>query len=159
MTLADLGPRPTSFDIEAATTENTNYRTVAWSGAHLQVTLMSIPVGESIGLEMHHDTDQFLRLDAGRGKAQMGPEKDQLTFEEDVSDGWCVLVPAGTWHDITNTGDQPMQLYAIYAPVHHAAGKIHQTARDAESDESAGTDTPPAWAIAPPDPHADQHAG
>ncbi|MGI8522825.1 MAG: cupin domain-containing protein, partial [Nocardioides sp.] len=65
MTLADVGPRPTSFDIEAATTENTNYRTVAWSGTHLQVTLMSIPVGESIGLEMHGDTDQFLRLDAG----------------------------------------------------------------------------------------------
>ena len=158
MTLADVGPRPTSFDVEAATTENTNYRTVAWSGTHLQVTLMSIPVGESIGLEMHRDTNQFLRLDAGRGKAQMGPEKDKLTIEQDVSDGWCVLVPAGTWHNITNTGDQPMQLYAVYAPVHHAAGKIQHTAHDAESDETAGTDTPPAWAIEPLDTHADQHA-
>ena len=85
MTLADVGPRPTSFDIEAATTENTNYRTVVWSGTHLQVTLMSIPVGESVGLEMHADTDQFLRLDAGRGKAQMGPEKEKLTFTQSVS--------------------------------------------------------------------------
>ncbi|MHA7224166.1 cupin domain-containing protein [Arthrobacter sp. RHLT1-20] len=53
---------------------------------------MSIPVGESIGLEMHSDTDQFLRLDAGTGKAQMGPDKDNLIFEHDVSDGWCILV-------------------------------------------------------------------
>lgn len=158
MTVADVGPRPTSFDMETATTDNTNYRTVAWSGTYLQVTLMTIPVGESIGLEMHHDTDQFLRLEAGRGKAQMGPEKDELTIEHDVSDGWCVLVPAGTWHNITNMGDQPMQLYAIYAPVHHAAGKMQQTAHDAENDEAAGTDTPPAWAIKPLAAHGDQHA-
>ena len=150
MTRADGGPRPTSFDIEAANTENANYRRGAWSGTHLQVTLMSIPVGESVGLEMHADTDQFLRLDAGRGKAQMGPEKEKLTFEQDVSDGWCVLVPAGTWHDITNTGDQPMQLYAICAPDHHAAGKIQHTAHAAEHDETAGTDHPPPRAIQPP---------
>ncbi len=157
MTLADVGPRPTSFDVEAATTENTNYRTVAWSGTHLQVTLMSIPVGSSIGLEMHPDTDQFLRLDAGRGTVKMGPQQDQLTVEQDVSDGWCVLVPAGTWHDITNTGDAPMQVYAIYAPVHHAAGRIHPTADDAQTDETAGTDTPPAWAVEPEAIRADQH--
>lgn len=158
MTLADVGPRPTFFDMEAATKENPNYRTVVWSGIHLQVTLMAIPVGESIGLEMHSDTDQFLRLEAGRGKAQLGPAKDKLTIEEEVSDGWCVLVPAGTWHNITNTGDQPMQLYTIYAPVHHAAGRIQQTAHDAESDEKAGLDTPPAWADEPQDATADQHA-
>lgn len=149
MTVEDVGPRPNSFDLEAATCENTNYRTVAWSGIHLQVTLMSIPVGESIGLEVHHDTDQFLRLDAGQGKVQMGSAEDDLTTEHDVSDGWCVLVPAGTWHNITNTGDQPMQLYAVYAPVHHAAGKVHRTADDSERDEAEGTDEPPEWAIQP----------
>ena len=105
MTIKDIGPRPTSFDLETATTSNGNYRTVAWTGTYLQVTLMSIPPGESIGLERHPETDQFLRLDAGQGKAQMGPAADQFTFEQDVTDGWCVLVPAGTWHDVTNTGD------------------------------------------------------
>lgn len=149
MVVEDVGPGPNSFDLETATIENANYRTVAWSGIYLQVTLMSIPVGESIGLEVHHDTDQFLRLDAGQGKVQMGSAKDELTIEQDVSDGWCVVVPAGTWHNITNTGDQPMQLYAIYAPVHHAAGKVHHTADDAERDETQGTDEPPAWAIQP----------
>ncbi|MBT1003876.1 cupin domain-containing protein [Paenarthrobacter sp. DKR-5] len=161
MTLTDMGPQPGSFDLETATTENTNYRTVAWTGRYLQLTLMSVPVGESIGLEMHPDTDQFLRLDAGTGRAQMGPEKDNLTFEQDVSDGWCILVPAGTWHNVINTGDAPMRLYVIYAPVHHAAGNIHRTAADAAHDEEAGTDNPPAWAEQPtsadPDQHADNH--
>ena len=70
MAVEDVGPGPNSFDLEAATCENTNYRTVAWSGIYLQVTLMSIPVGESIGLEVHHDTDQFLRLDAARARSR-----------------------------------------------------------------------------------------
>ena len=116
MTVEDVGPNPSAFDLESETTANEHYRAVAWTGRYLQVTLMSIPVGESIGLEMHGDTDQFLRLDAGRGQVRMGLEKDELTFVEDVSDGWCVLVPAGTWHDVVNTGDEPMRLYAVYAP-------------------------------------------
>ena len=73
MTINDIGPRPNAFDIEEATRRNENYRSVAWTGKYLQVTLMSIPVGESIGLEVHQDTDQFLRLDAGQGRAVMGP--------------------------------------------------------------------------------------
>ena len=73
MTIKDIGPEPQSFDLESATLENTNYRAVAWSGKYLQLTLMSIPVGEDIGLEAHPETDQFLRLDAGRGRVQMGP--------------------------------------------------------------------------------------
>ena len=155
--IADIGPAPSSFDLETATRDNTDYRSVAWSGRYLQVTLMSIPVGQSIGLEMHADTDQFLRLDAGQGKAVMGPAKDRLEFEKDVSDGWCVLVPAGMWHDVINTGDVPMRLYAIYAPVHHAAGKVHVDAEAAERDEEAGTDEPPAWSVQPAHPAADAH--
>ncbi|MEV8136830.1 hypothetical protein [Microbacterium aurantiacum] len=72
MDTTDIGPRPHAFDIEAATQANENYRTVAWTGKYLQVTLMTIPVGESVGLECHPDTDQFLRVDAGQGQAVMG---------------------------------------------------------------------------------------
>ncbi|MDP3898863.1 MAG: cupin domain-containing protein [Mesorhizobium sp.] len=146
MTIKDIGPKPQSFDIETATKENTNYRSVAWSGRYLQVTLMSIPVGGDIGLEAHPETDQFLRLDAGRGRVQMGDAKDSLTFDREVSDGWCVLVPAGTWHNITNTGDIPMQVYAIYAPAHHAPGKVHATAAVAKADED---DEPADWSVQP----------
>src|SRR3954468_12231301 len=97
MTMTDIGPKPHSFDLEQATRANENYRTVAWSGRYLQVTLMSIQVGADIGLEQHPETDQFLRLDAGRGRVQMGAAKDRLTFDKEVSDGWCILIPAGTW--------------------------------------------------------------
>jgi len=85
---------------------------------------MSIPVNGDIGLEKHPDTDQFIRLDRGRGRAQMGPGKDELTFDREVTDGWCVIVPAGSWHNITNIGDEPMQVYTVYAPQHHKPGKV-----------------------------------
>jgi mannose-6-phosphate isomerase-like protein (cupin superfamily) len=158
MNITDNGPKPNAFDLETATVENTAYRTVAWTGKYLQVTLMSIPVGKSIGLEVHPGTDQFLRLDAGQGKCVMGPTEDDLNFEQDVSDGWSIQVPAGVWHDVINTGDEPMQLYVIYAPTHHAAGKVHETAADAGRDEEAGTDEPPDWTVQPESRSADRHA-
>lgn len=151
MTIEDIGPQPESFDLERCTQENTHYRSVAWSGRYLQVTLMSIPVGSDIGLEMHPETDQFLRLDAGQGRVQIGSAKDQLTFEEEVADGWCILIPAGSWHNVTNTGDEPMQLYAIYAPAHHKPGKIHKTASDAAADAD---DEPARWSVQPNDTRA-----
>ncbi|HQR80091.1 MAG TPA: cupin domain-containing protein, partial [Actinomycetota bacterium] len=158
MTVSDNGPAPSVFDLETATTTNDTYRTVAWTGKYLQVTLMSIPVGESVGLETHPDTDQFLRLDAGQGRVVMGPTKDELTFQQDVEDGWVILVPAGTWHDVINTGDEPMRLYAIYAPVHHASGIVQATAADAERDEESGADVPPSWTVQPAGGAPDQHA-
>ena len=137
MTIKDIGPEPQSFNLEQETVENSNYRTVAWSGKYLQLTLMSIPQGGDVGLEMHPETDQFLRLDAGRGRVQMGPSRDNLEFDQEVSDGWCILVPAGTWHNVTNIGDEPMQLYAIYAPAHHKPGKIHDREERAEQTRPA----------------------
>lgn len=158
MEITDNGPQPNAFDIEAATIENTHYRVAAWSGTYLQVTLMAIPVGESIGLEAHPETDQFLRVDAGRGRVKMGPSKDELTFQKDVSDGWSIQVPAGTWHDVENTGDEPLRLYTIYAPVHHAPGVVQPTRDDAEREEEAGEDEPPSWSAQPPKSEPDEHA-
>ena len=151
--IKDIGPQPQTFDIESATKENTNYRSVAWSGRYLQVTLMSIPVGGDIGLEVHPETDQFLRLDSGSGRVQMGAAKNKLTFEKHVSDGWCVLVPAGTWHNITNMGTKPMQVYAIYAPAHHKPDKVQATAAAADADKA---DKPAVWSVQPT-PAPDQH--
>lgn len=158
MAITDNGPHPNAFDIESATRRNENYRTVAWTGKFLQVTLMSIPVGESIGLESHPGTDQFLRVDAGRGRAVMGPAKDQLDFEQDVSDGWSVQVPAGTWHDVINTGTAPLRLYTIYAPSHHALGAVQPTSEDAEREEAAGIDEAPSWTVQPAEEEPDRHA-
>ncbi|MEP7315820.1 MAG: cupin domain-containing protein [Sphingomicrobium sp.] len=155
MTIQDIGPKPQSFNLEEATRENASYRSVAWSGRYLQVTLMSIPVGGDIGLEMHPETDQFLRLDAGLGRVQIGEAKDDLTFEEEVSDGWCILVPAGSWHNVTNIGSEPMQVYAVYAPAHHKPGKNHKTASDAATDVD---DEPAEWSVQPNTMHGDEVA-
>lgn len=149
MTVKDIGPKPFVLDLEKETIKNENYRTVAWTGKYLQMTLMSIPVGGDIGLEVHPDTDQFIRLDAGKGKVQMGKTKKNLDFEKDVEDGFALFVPAGMWHNVTNIGDEPMQVYAIYAPSHHAAAKIHETKEIAEEDEKAGNDEPPEWTVQP----------
>ena len=119
---------------------------------------MSIAPGDSIGLEVHHDTDQFLRLDAGVGKCIMGPDKDNMTIQQEASDGWAVQVPAGVWHDIITTGEEPMQVYAIYAPSHHAKGIVQETAEQAEQDEESGKDVPPEWTVQPSNQQADEHA-
>ena len=159
MTVNDPGPRPNAFDIDSATRANDTYRTVAWTGRYLQVTLMSIEPGASIGLEVHPETDQFLRVDSGRGRCVMGASKDDLTFEQEVSDGWSIQVPAGTWHDVVNTGDEPLRLYAVYAPVHHAQGVVQATKEDADRDEESGVDEPPDWTVQPAETAPDGHAG
>ena len=79
----------------------------------------------------------------------MGPTESRLDFDQEVEDGWAIMVPAGTWHNVTNVGDEPMRLYTVYAPVHHAAGAVQSTAADAERDEESGADEPPAWSVQP----------
>ncbi|MBR7795681.1 cupin domain-containing protein [Agaribacter marinus] len=131
----DYGGEPFVIDIEEATKQNNTFRTAIWTGDHLQVTLMSIDVGESIGLEVHPSTDQFLRIEEGEGFVQMGDRKDQLTFEANVNDDDAIMVPAGKWHNITNVGTDPLKLYSIYAPPEHPFGTVHKTKAEAMAAE------------------------
>lgn len=132
----DYGPKPFVVNIEEATRQNNTFRTALWTGQHLQVTLMSLNVGEDIGLEMHPATDQFLRIEQGQGIVQMGESKEQLSFQEHVRDGYAILVPAGTWHNVINTGAGPLKLYSIYAPPHHPHGTVQATKAIAEAAEA-----------------------
>lgn len=134
MDYKDHGKEPYVVNIEEYTLENDNFRTTIWTGDHLQVTLMSIPVGGDIGLEIHKGIDQFLRIEEGVGLCQMGPEEDQLTFEKEVKADDAIFVPADTWHNVTNKGDKPLKIYSIYAAPDHKAGTIHKTQEDAEND-------------------------
>jgi len=137
MDTKDYGPAPYVVDIEKITTDNTNFRTAKWSGKYLQMTLMSIKVGGEVGLEVHPDTDQFLRVEAGQADVVMGPTEDNLTFQEKAQPDYAIFVPAGTWHNIINTGDEPLKLYSIYAPPHHPHSTVHETfeaAMQAEED-------------------------
>lgn len=135
MPIADYGPRPFVTNIEQATVQNTNYRTALWTGCNLQLTLMSIPVGGEIGLEMHPDTDQFLRFEEGTGMAIMGPARDCLNFQRPVCSGFALFVPAGTWHNVINTGNQPLKIYTIYAPPHHPHGTVQATKAQADLEQ------------------------
>ena len=137
MDTTDYGPKPHVVNIESLTTANTNFRTAQWTGQYLQLTTMSIEVGGEVGLEVHPDTDQFLRLEAGKAKVVMGPAEDNLDKEWEAEDDFAIFVPAGTWHNIINTGDEPLKMYSIYAPPHHAHSTIHQTFADAEAAEAA----------------------
>jgi len=130
-TPGDGGPYPYTVDIEQATLDNENYRTTVWTGKYLQMTLMCIPPGQDIGLEVHEDHDQFLRIEQGTGRVQMGPAADQLGFDERVEDDWATIVPAGSWHNVTNVGDTDLKLYSIYAPPEHPHGTVHPTKADA----------------------------
>lgn len=132
--IRDYGPEPFVININEATMQNNNFRTALWTGKHLQVTLMSINVGESIGLEMHPDVDQFIRIEQGYGLVQMGNDKNNLNFERKVYDDFAIIIPAGKWHNLTNIGNVPIKLYSIYAPPNHPKGTIHRTKVDAEHE-------------------------
>jgi len=133
--LKDYGPQPLVFNIEKATTQNRTFRTVMWTGTHLQVTLMSINVGEDIGAEIHPELDQFLRIEQGQGLVQMGYTRDNMNLQARVSDDDAIIVPAGTWHNLINTGRVPLKLYSIYAPPQHPHGTVHITKADAMAAE------------------------
>lgn len=139
ITFQDYGPQPFTIDIEDAAEENTNYRNALWTGRHLQLTLMSIPVGGDIGLEMHPNTDQFLRIEDGHGVVRMGSSQDSVQLQRRVEDGDVILVPAGTWHNLINTGNEPLKLYSIYAPPEHPHGTVHRTKAEAMAAEAAVT--------------------
>jgi len=130
--LQDYGPEPFVVNIEDATKQNNTFRTALWTGEYLQLTLMSIQPGDDIGLEIHTDHDQFIRIEEGEGLVMMGDCKDQLNFQAAVYDDYAIFIPAGKWHNLINTGHKPLKLYSIYAPPEHPRGTVHETKPDVE---------------------------
>lgn len=132
--LRDYGPQPYVVNIEEATMLNDNFRLALWTGTHLQLTLMSINPGEDVGLEVHPELDQFLRIEQGQGLTLMGDSQDNLYFRKRVYDDYAIFIPAGMWHNLVNTGCVPLKLYSIYAPPEHPHGTVHRTKQDEEMD-------------------------
>lgn len=115
-----------SVDIEKATIENDLFRKVLYTGEKLQLVLMALKPGEDIGMETHPDTDQFIRVEAGEGRAMIDGEEFEL------HDGSVVVVPAGLEHNVTNTSrTEALKLYTIYAPPEHPDGTVHRTKEEA----------------------------
>ncbi|PAD77878.1 cupin domain-containing protein [Paenibacillus campinasensis] len=127
ITSQDYGTRPFVVNIDQATKQNNNYRTAIWTGKYFQVTLMSINGGEDIGLEVHPTTDQFIRIEEGQGLVQMGDRRENLDFQVMAYEDYAIMIPAGKWHNIINTGSCPLKVYVIYAPPEHPFGTVHET--------------------------------
>ena len=130
--IRDFGPKPFVFNIDHATKMNENFRTTLWTGKHMQLTLMSVPVCGEIGVEMHSEVDQFIRVENGHAKVFMGSGRNALCEESTVDCNSAIIIPAGTWHNIVNVGNCPLKLYSLYAPPNHPFGTIHKTKADAE---------------------------
>lgn len=133
--LKDYGSKPFVININEAAKQNRTFRTAIWTGKKLQVTVMSLNPGEDIGLEVHPEGDQFMRIEEGQGLVQMGDAKDNLYFQKRVYDDDAIMIPAGIWHNLTNTGNKPLKLYVIYAPPEHPFGTVHKTKADAMAAE------------------------
>ena len=114
-------------NIEEATIQNDMFRKVLFTAEHSQLVVMSLKPGEDIGLETHQ-LDQFIRVEAGRGTAFLNGAKYPL------EDGTAVVIPAGTEHNILNSGQESLKLYTIYSPPEHKDGIVHATKQDALND-------------------------
>ena len=117
-------------NIEDKTLENDNFREVLFTAPGIQLVLMTIGVGDEIGLETHDDVDQFIRVESGEGKAILGGREHAL------EDGSAVVIPRGTEHNIVNVSkSEPLKLYSIYTPPEHPDGTVHRTKADADAYE------------------------
>lgn len=115
-------------NIEQDSIANKNFRKVVYTAKSSQLVLMSLKPGEDIGMEVHQ-LDQFFRVESGRGKAILDG------VEHEILDGFAVVVPTGTNHNIVNTGDVELKLYTIYSPPNHKDGTVHETKEIAEANE------------------------
>jgi mannose-6-phosphate isomerase-like protein (cupin superfamily) len=122
-------------NIEQETNANETFRTVVFTGEHAQLTVMSIPPGEDIGWEVHGENDQFLRIEQGDGRLELGASEGAPAETHAVGDDWAMVIPAGTWHNVVNTGTEALKLYSLYSPPHHPDGTVHETKADAEAAE------------------------
>jgi mannose-6-phosphate isomerase-like protein (cupin superfamily) len=124
-------------NIDEATVGNETFRTVLFTGAHAQLTVMNLEPGEEIGWEAHPHLDQFLRVEQGQGRVELGPTQDCVDEKHELHDDWAVVVPAGSWHNVVNTGTGQLKLYSLYAPPEHPPGTVHATKAKADAAEHA----------------------
>jgi mannose-6-phosphate isomerase-like protein (cupin superfamily) len=124
-------------DIERATLDNDTFRTVLFTGKHTQLTVMRLGPGEDIGREAHESNDQFIRIEQGSARVELGGAEDRIDETHEVDDDWAAIIPAGVWHNVVNTGDGELKLYSLYSPPEHPDGTVHRTKAEAEEAERA----------------------
>jgi len=116
-------------NIEEKTEQNSFFRQVLYTGKHTQLVVMSLLPGEEIGMEVHPQVDQFFRIEEGRAKVVIDGE------EHEVDEGFAIIVPAGSQHNVINAGSNPLKLYTLYSPPNHPQGTVHRTRAEAMAAE------------------------
>ena len=131
----DMGNESGIINIRKQVLLNNNFRKTIWTGDFLQVTQMSIPAGGEIGLEIHKDVDQFIKVEYGVASVYMGKTKQDIKFVGNANSNNAILIAAGTLHNIINKQKTPLKLFSIYAPPNHPLGTIHKTKFDSDIDD------------------------
>lgn len=122
-------------NVEEETLANETFRTVIFTGDHTQLTVMRLGPGEDIGREAHDDLDQFIRIEKGRARIELGKSEDGFDETHDVEDDWAAIIPAGIWHNVVNTGSDDVKLYSLYSPPEHPDGTVHKTRAESDAAE------------------------
>jgi mannose-6-phosphate isomerase-like protein (cupin superfamily) len=123
-------------NVEKTTLKNDNYRKVEYTHpGGMQFVLMSLKPGVEIGMEIHKDHDQFIRIEKGNGIAQI--KKGNSLKKYKLSDGYAIIIPSGTYHNIINTGKTKLKLYSIYTPPEHK-DKLVQKEKPVEKIQKGG---------------------
>ena len=120
----DKGPLPIAFNLEAKTIENENYLFTLWTGAHLQLTLTSVPVGSEIPLEVHQNEDRMIYVIRGEAQVTVDDEGQKQGVIQSLKSGYCMLIPATKRYKVKNTGSRELKLFSLYAPPVHMRGSI-----------------------------------
>lgn len=117
--------------IEKQTMDNEYFRKVLYTGKYCQLVVMCLQPGEDIGDEVHHNVDQFFRIEEDSAKFIFNEKEEHI-----VHAGDAVVVPAGTFHNVLNAlTTEPLKLYTVYSPPNHPDGTIHKTKNEAEAAE------------------------
>lgn len=115
-------------DIESLAVENEEFRRVLYTERYCQLVLMALKPHEEIGAEVH-TLDQFFRVEDGAGEAVLDGVRTP------IQPGCVVVVPAGTNHNVVNTGSVPLRLSTVYVPPNHRDGVVHHTRAERWADD------------------------
>lgn len=131
--MQDEGNRPYTLNLRRLAEQNENFRTALWTGKNLQLTVMNIPVGGEIGFERHDKVDQFIGIVSGYGEIIVEPSGIGRGYTSSLSGDYATIVPAGTRHNVRNTGKTPLKIYSIYTPPNHPYGTVDVTKADSDT--------------------------
>ena len=98
------------------------------------------PRGGQVPWHNHEQEEVYLILEGSSGEICLGSERKTLHA------GQAVYIPSGEFHQLTNTGDEPMKMLYCYGP----AGQVAHWKQELEGTlPKAGEDVPPlpegAW--------------